>query len=347
VEIFRNSTWGIDNQKIFFDRTIPKEMFLANDGFKFTIDINKDSHRILERIDSLSVKLGSIYYVNYGAQVSSKSPGGFKKSEVVGDEKMGNAKKFVEGKDVARWKLRDRKLWLDYRKDEMYGPRSEELFENPKILFRKVSDKNHKLAGTIDYDGYYTDDGVVIAASYDDVSSLKQEFVGIEREDINFSIEYVAAQLFNCITDYYFKNKFATESLQGATSHTYPKTVRQLPIFRSPKNVEETLSTLVKYILFLRANDSDDQLILNFFLELLEGIQFDLYFSQELKQAGKEIIKHVGKLKPLDIEMNSVRKLAIMQKEFDRLYDPDHPVRNNLETLDNIEEIRIIKEAVR
>ena len=39
-------------------------------------------------------------------------------------------------------------------------------------------------------------------------------------------------------------------------------------------------------------------------------------------------------------------KMAIIQSEFDRLYDPVHPVRNNLETLDSVDEVRIIKEAV-
>ena len=40
-------------------------------------------------------------------------------------------------------------------------------------------------------------------------------------------------------------------------------------------------------------------------------------------------------------------KLAIIQAEFNRLYDPNHPVRNNLETLDSVEEVRIIKESLK
>jgi hypothetical protein len=38
--------------------------------------------------------------------------------------------------------------------------------------------------------------------------------------------------------------------------------------------------------------------------------------------------------------------MVIIQSEFDRLYDPGHPVRNNLETLDSVDEVRVIKEAV-
>ncbi|MBW2093362.1 MAG: hypothetical protein JRI80_00610 [Deltaproteobacteria bacterium] len=45
--------------------------------------------------------------------------------------------------------------------------------------------------------------------------------------------------------------------------------------------------------------------------------------------------------------MADEEKLVIIQREFDRLYDPGHPVRNNLETLDSVEEVRIIREAIK
>ncbi|MDO9042616.1 MAG: hypothetical protein Q7U64_09785 [Desulfocapsaceae bacterium] len=45
--------------------------------------------------------------------------------------------------------------------------------------------------------------------------------------------------------------------------------------------------------------------------------------------------------------MSDAEKLAIIQTEFDRLYDPSHPVRNHLETLDSVEDVRIICEALK
>lgn len=41
------------------------------------------------------------------------------------------------------------------------------------------------------------------------------------------------------------------------------------------------------------------------------------------------------------------KKPDIIQSEFERLYNPNHPVRNNVETLDSVEEVRIIKEELR
>ena len=62
--------------------------------------------------------------------------------------------------------------------------------------------------------------------------------------------------------------------------------------------------------------------------------------------ASKQILKHLVDLKPIESSMTDEEKLAIIQSEFERLYDPNHPVRFAIETLDSIEEVRIIKEAL-
>jgi len=68
---------------------------------------------------------------------------------------------------------------------------------------------------------------------------------------------------------------------------------------------------------------------------------------EKFKAANKEIIKHLGDLKPINDSMSDEEKLSIIQSEFDRLYDPNHPVRNILETLDSVEEVRIIRDALK
>ena len=84
-----------------------------------------------------------------------------------------------------------------------------------------------------------------------------------------------------------------------------------------------------------------------FIRDVLDGLVFELYFPEEIKAAKKEILKHLGELKPITDDMSDEEKLAVIQSEFDRLYDPKHPVRNNLETLDSVEEVRIIREALK
>ncbi len=74
---------------------------------------------------------------------------------------------------------------------------------------------------------------------------------------------------------------------------------------------------------------------------------FELYFPDEIKAANKQILPHLGKLTPITDNMSDAAKLAIIQHEFDRLYDPRHPVRNNLETLDSVDVVRTIREALK
>ncbi len=45
--------------------------------------------------------------------------------------------------------------------------------------------------------------------------------------------------------------------------------------------------------------------------------------------------------------MSEEEKLAVIQREFDRLYDPNHPVRNAIETLDSVEVVHTIRDALK
>lgn len=98
---------------------------------------------------------------------------------------------------------------------------------------------------------------------------------------------------------------------------------------------------------FLLLSIPKEDLARKYFESLIDSIVFELYFPEEIKSAGKEILKHLGDLKPITDDMSEEKKLAIIQSEFERLYDPNHPVRFAIETLDSVEEVRIIKEALK
>jgi hypothetical protein len=170
-----------------------------------------------------------------------------------------------------------------------------------------------------------------------------------------------------------------------------------------------------------------------YFEQLIDALVYELYFPDELKAAGKEILRHLGELPPIssppfqggvpaagggggsetkpprpsgtqlspcqggvhevgggsetkpprpsgtqlspcqggvhevgggsetkpprpsgtppsqggEFEMSDEEKLAIIKQQFDRLYDPRHPVRNIIETLDSVEVVRTIREALK
>ncbi|MDY6895354.1 MAG: TaqI-like C-terminal specificity domain-containing protein, partial [Thermotogota bacterium] len=233
------------------------KQWLKTKTAQFLIKGTKSQDELIEKLEKQSLRIGNFFYVNYGAQVSSKIKGGFGKKEVVGKEKKGNAKKFIEGKDVHRWNLSYRNLWLDYRYNEIYGPRASELFESPKLIIRKVSDKGHKIVGTYDESKVYTDDGNVLVTPYENVNNcgLLTNFSDYEKMDGNINLKYLLSLLLSKISVLYFKKKFATESLQGLTSHTYPASIRGMILKMISAEQQKPFIDLVDHIFSITKSD--------------------------------------------------------------------------------------------
>jgi len=156
------------------------------------------------------------------------------------------------------------------------------------------------------------------------------------------NLKYLVAVLNSSVSDYYFFQ--ITAKIAGGRKRYTKQYVEQIPIPQINNKRQIPYKLLVDYLIWSKAQSNE--LIFNFFEQLLDAIVFELYFPEELKAANKEILKHLGNLKPLTDEMSEEEKLSIIQSEFERLYNPNHPVRNAMETLDNIEEVRIIKESL-
>lgn len=136
--------------------------------------------------------------------------------------------------------------------------------------------------------------------------------------------------------------------LTSTNSNVNGYEVNNLPIIPNPIS-PGILCSLVDYLNFFSKSQQSKNLSIQvtFFDSLASAICYELYFPEEIKSAGKEILKHLGELKPITDEMSEEEKLAIIRSEFERLYDPNHPVRFAIETLDSVEEVRIIKEALK
>ena len=173
----------VDPDRTVSFHEVPQSLFLELPGYQIRHEVTIEQFDLLQKIDRESIRLGNICYVNYGAQVSSKKSGEYSKSDVVSNNSEGNAKRFFEGKDIGHYLIQWSGLYLDYRPDTMYGPRAEELFDSPKIVFRKISGPNDTLLVAFDYDGFYCDDGLVLAVPYDAIvgSKLRGEFEGYEK----------------------------------------------------------------------------------------------------------------------------------------------------------------------
>ena len=157
--------------------------------------------------------------------------------------------------------------------------------------------------------------------------------------------KYLTALLNSRLLTFAFRAFYAGGDLRGSTFRYKKIFLENLPIVRDiTDSKRQYFEKLVDYIQCVKLNELKLQTA--YFEQLIDGLVFELYFTEEMNQANRPLLKHLGELKPITEEMTTEEKLAIIQAEFDRLYDPSHLVRNHLETLDSIEEIRIIKEAL-
>jgi len=149
-------------------------------------------------------------------------------------------------------------------------------------------------------------------------------------------LKYLVSILNSSVADYYFFQ--ITAKIAGGRKRYTKQYVEQIPIPVLSKTRQTPYELLVDYVILSKTQIDD--LVFKFFEQLLDAIVFELYFSEELKSASKEILKHLEDLKPITDAMSE-------EEKFERLYDPNHPVRYAIETLDSIEEVRIIKESLK
>ncbi len=280
INVYSNS----DNNMITQSNQATRDSWLGLPRSIYQIKGSLNEEILLKKIEQASSRIGNFFYVNYGAQVSSKKKGSFGKKDVVSKNPRGNAKQFYEGKDVQRWSLLNRGLWLDYRPTEMYGPRNPILFEQNKIAIRKVSNKNHYLAVTLDTTKRYTDDGVVLLVPYASLAQtgLQTSFNNYSQKKSSLDLKYVLAILLSKLESFYFSKRFATKSLQGLTSHTYPTSVRALIIKDIvPENQKPLINIVDKILALTNATDylqnSTKQARVRSYEKHIDQLVFQLY----------------------------------------------------------------------
>ncbi|MDC7995516.1 Eco57I restriction-modification methylase domain-containing protein [Altibacter sp. HG106] len=157
------------------------------------------------------------------------------------------------------------------------------------------------------------------------------------------NLKYLTGVLNSSVSDYYFFQ--ITAKIAGGRKRYTKQYVEQIPIPQIKKEEQKPYEVLVDYVISSKSLNQNEEF--SFYELLLDSIVFELYFQEEFQSANKSILKHLSDLKPIREGMSEEEKLGIIQSEYERLYHPDHPVRFAIETLDSIEEVRIIREALK
>lgn len=185
---------------------------------------------------------------------------------------------------------------------------------------------------------------IMAAFSYEQVYSAYGLLVGTT--DVGESyLKYSCALLNSKLITFYSIQREILRKGNKATPHVGVKGLNDLPIYKD-KNMICKFSRVTDFIVYLKAqrlSNPSDQLMPTYFEQIIDGMVYELYFTELLKKHNREIIKYLGELPEFTDGMSDEQKMKICKKVFDRLNDKEHPVRINLFYINSIPEIAIIE----
>ena len=217
-------------------RTVVQQLWEHTPRNVFRTDLTQQRADELKAMLDGSVLFRDICRINYGAQINSKlgAEPSFGKDEYLSttDEGLGNPKQFYDGDHMRAYAMVWRGMWVDWQPDLFYGPRKPALFENPKVSIRYVSGDSDTFLAWVDEERFYNDHLVVNCVPYhlcagEPSYHVKAELAAASK---HYPLYYLLGIVMSLPVLRYYADLYATGSLQGAFSHVYPDTVKQLPI---------------------------------------------------------------------------------------------------------------------
>jgi hypothetical protein len=303
--------------------------------------------------------------INYGIKTGFNEAfiiNGKKKEELIAaDPKSAEIiKPILRGRDIKRYRAEFADLWL-INSHNGYGNIAPISIENYPSIKAHLDQYQTQLTKRQDkgvtpynlrncaYLPEFEKEKIVFAEIVYD-SAFCFDCSGVHPEATTFvltgeSPEFLTALLNSRLLTFAFKSFYAGGDLRGDTFRYKKVFLQNLPIIRPQGIIKNAVESFVDFIQLLHV--AKRSLQASYFEQLIDGLVYELYFPEEIEAAGKEILPHLGELKQLEDTMSDEEKLAVINEEFKRLYDPTHPVRNHLETLDSVEVVRIIQEALK
>lgn len=211
----------------------------------------------------------------------------------------------------------------------LHRARNEYFFKNQKIIALR------KCVGEPIFT--YTDFDCYVSATFYVIKS--------ERIDL----KYLTAIFNSKLVAFWLRNK---GKMQGRNYQLDKEPLLDIPIYKTAKNEQKPFIKLVDYILYITSQPSytstdlayaEERLMVNFLENLINAMVYELYFPDELHEAGKYFISLIEKENLPDLNTIQADKLSVLKQITQRLTDKDHPLYVNLFFLDSVSVVRVIE----
>lgn len=229
-----------------------------------------------------------------------------------------NDYKLLRGEDVTAFNIDFKNLYVEYNSTETSKFKPASTYEGEKILIRRVG---NELISAYDNENYLNLNTIY------NCKPLKK----------NVNLFYITALLNSSLLKNWFKKVFVL------TDRLFPyvriSQLEYIPI-KFADDEEFKFEILTKYIMF-----SINRLnyISKFIISLIDAMTYEIYFPEKIKESDCEILKHLVQLPDLNEGWSIEQKHKVVEKVYNDLSNPLHPINIAIFKMDTIEEIAIIE----
>lgn len=297
-----------------FNQTgILQEQFVNNISYSFNLFVDDTIRAVNEKLTANKQKLGNFCIDIIEGIVAHK--------HLINSEPLNGYLPLLEGKDIKRYRINEPSNFLLWDRAQIHRTRPDYLWEAPlKIVIQRISGGTMPLTAAIDRNRLKT---------FASINNL------LLKEEFNKYYSYIVSVINSKILNWYYANNYSNNSeLTVNISKTY---LENLPI-AYPISCLNLFDILNDYLTYSKEENE-----LSFFAELINCIVFEIYFPDEVKKGGCQIIAHLSGLLSIDRNLKEQKNKEIVSAEYERISIETHPVCKAMYFMNTIEEIAIIE----
>jgi hypothetical protein len=271
-------------------------------------------------------------------------------------------KRFIRGRDIARWTVRPLETWLIYTYhgiDIKRYPLIEEYLRQfkPELESRATHQEWYELQQPqFRYSQFFTKPKII----YQDISrtyAFSYDTEGSFCGDTTFVLPTPSLAILGILQSNAMKWWVHTDQGVPFGGFLRLKTqyMERCPIPSMNEQQEGALSRLVEYLLLLHRNDvttdknssnTGETLIAEYFERWVNALVYEMFFPDLFHRAGLDFFRFFDSSELSSLSRTKEEKVQQLAGVFEEIYRPEHPLRQGLFALDTLDEIRIIEGKV-
>jgi hypothetical protein len=316
-----NYKFELENWEESTKKTLDKEKILNQHNYIVNLkwtnqeENNDQNNTLLNELEKNSIILEQILYLQQGMILQCGSGKDKKtKAEYIFGEKKRNFLPYIEGKDTERYFLPEKHRWVNYKPNEHHRPRMKEVFENTKLLVRRIS--TDSLVTMIDDGYFFTDNTLYTGTRWNDLKKIRPEYkVQISKAenkisktfkelcDVSekFEYEYLLALINSRLLTFYYEKKFNTKSINVLV---------KCYIKETSKNNQKIIGMVARIIQILNSKNIQKH---HLDYDVLDCLIYEIYLQDSLKtnlmSKVEYYLKRFDKKKSKDFTLDQCKKI--------------------------------------